>query len=197
MPSNGWLTADLPSASTVTHSSRVRVLDDAHDPLACGHAPASVSHPSFAVGLRPLRETRETVNRNNRTAEPPRTPPPKPAATTTDENERFKAEVEAEIAAEVARDRAEAAALTAAVAAEARAACEAATPKTLSALLADRDLTQYQGGMQQSGLSLVQLLRATRGDGGNLDSLLREGGVTRLGHRMRLANALRAMAASA
>ena len=53
--------------------------------------------------------------------------------------------------------------------------------------------------MQAAGLSLARLLAGAReqiGADGAVEALLKEGGVGRVGHRMKLATRLRAMAAT-
>ena len=179
----GWLTAGLDPPPV---RGEQRVIDENNDPLAAPSRPAQRS-PVFVRGPPRVAPAPSSA----------RSPPPQGGR---DEHERFKAEVEAEIAARTARERAAAAALTAEVAREARAAREATTaPKTMRALLQSVDLLEY--GPCLGGFSLVVLLRAAtarrgdapaNGDAPPLDAMLREAGVVRVGHRLKIANALRA-----
>ena len=91
-------------------------------------------------------------------------------------SEAVKAEVEAQVASEVAAELATA-------------------PTTMAALLRSVGLGKYDTNVGQS-LSLAQLLTAMRNDGrAACDTMLRDAGVSSIGHRMRLLNALDSLVA--
>ena len=199
-----WLTDGLPAPPSKHESTHeALVIDEDNDPLASGEK--QKSGPSFAVGLRPLKEASSNHSSSRR---PPPPPPPQiiqqpdsPSNSAAYENARFKAEVEAAVAARTAEERAAAEELKAEVEAEIRAASLATTPMTLHALLASLELNSfgYERDMQAAGLSLARLLAGAReqiGADGAVEALLKEGGVGRVGHRMKLATRLRAMAAT-
>ena len=153
--------------------------------------------------LRPLKEAPSNHSSSRRPPPPPPQiiqQPDSPSNSAAYENARFKAEVEAAVAARTAeacgrrgaqgRGRG-----------RIRAASLATTPMTVHALLASLELSSfgYERDMQAAGLSLARLLTGAReqiGADGAVEALLKEGGVGRVGHRMKLATRLRAMAAT-